>query len=285
MILRIIVSALYNSKNIFRSLVGYNKENLPFNIKIFLKQLYYILIPTLPFRTPKWIPNFVKKIFFKDDSRYLISHPEVVDNICFLYINGILSSNQEVLNDINKLNEIFNRPINGIYNPTDSFTIDLIESLIDKETNHITQPALIGLFTISKKILDPQIDKVIIIAYSQGTLILSKILNLLSNLGFDKEIYLKKIEIYSIANCSSKMRYISQDLPYMEHFVNENDFIGRLGINCSDHLKSYIKIDGQKILIKNKYGHLLNENYLDNFLVDYCNSKLINYIKTNQDDK
>lgn len=238
-----------------------------------------MIIPKLPFRTPKWLPQFVKDLFFRDDSSYLINYPEVVDNICFIYINGILSSKQEVLNDLNKLKEIFNRPINCIYNPTDSLTVDLIECLLDKETNYITQPALVGLFTITKKILDPYIDKVIIISYSQRTIILSKIVNLLPKLGIDKELYLKKLEIYTIANCSSKMEYISQNLPYMEHLVNEHDFIGKLGINCSDHLGSYIKIDGQKILVRNKYGHLLTENYLDNFLPDFSNSNLIQYIK------
>lgn len=279
MIFSIVTSAVFNSRNIFRSLVGYNNKNLEFNIKIFLKQLNYILIPRLPFKTPKWIPNWIKKILFRDDSNYIFTYPEVVDNICFIYINGILSSKQEVLNDLNKLKEIFNRPINCIYNPTDSLTIDLIECLLDKETNYITQPALVGLFTISKKIIDPHIDKVIIIAYSQGTIILSKIINLLPQIGIDKEIYLKKLEIYTIANCSSKMEYISQNLPYMEHLVNEHDFVGRLGINCSDHLRSYIKIDGQKILVKNKYGHLLTENYFDNFLLDFSNSNLTQYIK------
>ena len=231
MIFSIVTSAVYNSRNIFRSLVGYNNKSFKFNIRVFLKQLNYMIIPKLPFRTPKWLPQFVKDLFFRDDSNYLISNTEVVDNICFIYINGILSSKQDILSDINKLNEIFNRPINNIYNPTDSFTVDLIECLLDKESNYITQPALVGLFTISKKILDPQIDKVIIIAYSQGTVILSKIISLLPKLGIDKEIYLKKLEIYTVANCSSKMKYISQNLPYMEHLVNEHDFIGRLGIN------------------------------------------------------
>ncbi len=53
MIFSIVTSAIYNSKNIFRSLVGYNNKNPEFNIKIFLKQLNYILIPKLPFKTPK----------------------------------------------------------------------------------------------------------------------------------------------------------------------------------------------------------------------------------------
>ena len=85
--------------------------------------------------------------------------------------------------------------INVLFNASDTLIIDLIEALIGKNTEQLTQALTIALYTICSKLLDENINKLIIIAYSQGTIIIAKVLNSLHKLGLNKEKYLsiKKI--------------------------------------------------------------------------------------------
>ena len=74
------------------------------------------------------------------------------------------------------------------------------------------------------------------------------------------------------------MIYLNENLPYIESFANENDIVARLGCNCSEEIKKYVKIDGKLFIVKNKSGHMLNTQYLDNFKIDYPNSSLNKYL-------
>ena len=77
---------------------------------------------------------------------------------------------------------------------------------------------------------------------------------------------LRKLEIYTFANCADKMRYVypSRQLPYMEHFANEFDVVARLGVLSPLRRgpKALIEIDGPVFEQKGGWGHLLNEHYL-----------------------
>ena len=289
-IFKIITSAIRNTKNIYRSIVGdkiienmNNNENSEFNRKNWsllslLELLSDLFLFKLPFRSPSWIPKFLKKLLFGSNSKYLPDKEEVKDNLCFLYVNGIMSNRNVVLRNQDYLRKLFGKPVNIVHNVTDSFLIDLIECLIGKETDDLTEPALVLLSVVSRKLLDENVKKLVIICHSQGTIIVSNMLNNLSKLGFDKKVFLEKIEIYAFANCASKMIYLNENLPYIESFANENDIVARLGCNCSEEIKKYVKIDGKLFIVKNKSGHMLNTHYLDNFKIDYPNSSLNKYL-------
>jgi len=77
---------------------------------------------------------------------------------------------------------------------------------------------------------------------------------------------LKKLEIYTFANCADKMRYVypSRKVPYMEHFANERDVVARLGILSPLYggPEGLIEIDGPVFEQKAAWGHLLNEHYM-----------------------
>lgn len=77
---------------------------------------------------------------------------------------------------------------------------------------------------------------------------------------------LRKLEIYTFANCADKMRYVypARRLPYMEHFANEYDMVARLGIlsPLRHGPRPLIEIDGPVFEQKGGWGHLLNEHYL-----------------------
>tara|TARA_Y100000992_G_C21211385_1_gene465630 strand:- start:34 stop:921 length:888 start_codon:yes stop_codon:yes gene_type:complete len=290
-IFQILYDAYKNTKNLYRSIAGNNiKIDVTENEKSELNKKHWniyklielnsdLFIPKLPIHSPSWVPKFIKKILFGSNCKYLPDSIKDEDKICIIYINGIMSNRDVVEVNRGELKKIFNRPIDVIHNVTDSFIMDILECLIGKETNDLTEASTITLYTVSKKLLDININKVILICHSQGTIIVSKVLQSLAKLGLDKEYYLKKLEIYAFANCASKMNYIVHNYPYMEHFANEDDFVARLGCNCSDEMKKYISIDGNVFIKENKSGHMFNSHYIDNFSNDYPTSKLNKYIK------
>ncbi len=285
-IFRIIYSAISNTKNISTSIFGtgvpnnnsseLNTRNWSF-IKI-MTMLSDTLIPTLPIYCPSWIPKHIKRIFFGSNSRYIPDGFEIQNKECFIFVNGIMSDENVVYSNQRLLKEMFKRPINLIHNVSDSLIIDLVECLIGKQTEYLTEPSLIGLQTISQKILNPEISKIVLLCHSQGTIIISKIIDNLYKLGINTEEYLKKIEIYAFANCATKMNYLLNELPYIENFANDNDLIAKLGCNCSEDMKEYIKIDGKLFISKNSYGHMFNSHYMEGFQTKFPESKLNSYI-------
>ena len=135
---------------------------------------------------------------------------------------------KKIVNENKKLlKKILNRHANLIHNVTDSLIIDLLECLVGKQTEDLTEPSTKTLYTLSQKLLDNKIKKIILICHSQGTIITGKAIKNLKLLGLDQEEYVKKIEIYAFANCSSDMTYVKNNYPYIESFANENDIVAK----------------------------------------------------------
>ena len=280
-IFKILYYAFLNTPNFFRSIFGYNiinnlLENTDselninyWNLEEMFLIIYNFCFIKLPFYCPPWIPNSIKIIFFGSNSKYIVNENELDENNnCFIFINGILGHEKLVLKNKSLLENFLNKPINVLFNASDTLMIDLIEALIGKETNNLTEASSVALYTICSKLLDTNIKKIII----------SNVLNNLYKFGFDKEIYLRKLEIYCFSNCSSNMPYIKHELPYMEHFANNNDFVAKLGCNSPNEIKHLIHIDGKIFINKLGYGHMFNLHYLKNFSINYPSSKLNNYI-------
>ena len=291
-IIQILYYAYLNTENLFRSIFGYNiinnfltHESSDIKIKncnfrdliLFIHSIFFI---NLPFYCPYWLPKNLQLILFGEKSKYIPDKNELDnENNCFLFINGILGNEKHIYNNKKELEKLLNRPINVIYNSSHTLLGDLIESLIGKETENLTEASLTALEIVTNKLMNKNINKVILICYSQGTIITSKVLFMLNKLGINEKNIMKKLEIYCFSNCSSKMNYIINNYPYMEHFANENDFIAKLGCNCPVEIKKLISIDGSIFINKKGNGHLLNLHYLQNFSQNFPFSKLNNYIQ------
>ena len=290
-IFSILISAFKHTKNIYRSLVGINiQTNIIDNKKSEFNRTHWsitkilylfsdVFLIKLPIYCPTWVPRPIKKIVFGDNSKYIPDDKEYEDGICIMYVNGIMSNEDVIKTNKDELKSIFNRPINVLHNVTDSLISDLIECLIGKTTENLTEASTITLYAVCRNLLNPKIKKLVIICHSQGTIITANVLNNLHKLGLNKKPYLKKLEIYAFANCASKMTYIKDTLPYMEHFANEHDFVAKLGCNCDDDIKKYISIDGKIYITKNKSGHMFNSHYIDILHNDYPDSRLLTYLK------
>jgi hypothetical protein len=85
---------------------------------------------------------------------------------------------------------------------------------------------------------------------------------------------LRKLEVYTFANCADKMNYITYvddgqgnkiGMPYIENFANEFDLVARLGVlSPLQGQSNYVEIDGpvyEKTGLT-AWGHLLNQHYL-----------------------
>ena len=289
----IIYSAYKHSNNIFRSVIGHNViNNYKNNTKsefnkshwTICEMLYLftdIFIPSLPIYCPNWVPNIIKRIIFNGNSEYIAdtTYPNLYKKESVLYINGIMTNKSILYQNQHALRALLKRPINLIHNNTDSVILDLIESAIGKKSNNLTEASYVAMCSMSKQLLDPNIEKIILICHSQGTIIASNALFGLQNLGLDRPEYLKKLEIYAFSNCSSNMPFLINNYPYMEHLSNENDFVAKLGSNCNDDIKHLIKIDGIKLVAKNHWGHMFNTHYIEDFQIKFPESKLNNYIK------
>ena len=154
----------------------------------------------------------------------------------------------------------------------------------------LVEPVVIALEAISKALADEAIERVILIAHSQGTIITSNMLRTLVDPTARRELIarsprltaehaainsrpqvfrhaealargedrggLGKLEVYSFATAASTMS--GKALRHIEHFANEWDYVANLGVlsprNCP-------AIDGRCYLRKAS-GHLFGAHYL-----------------------
>ena len=260
-IIIILFYAFINTSNFYRSIFGYNNY-------IKTKYIWFIF-------------NYFKNLFFTPDSKYIKATNELDENNnCFIYINGIMTPEDIAKKDKIHLEKLINKPVNILFNRSQSLLFDLYESFIGREKIKLTEASTKALHIITNKLIDPEINKIVIIAYSQGTVIISNVLQHLTIVGLDGEKYLQKLEIYCFSNCSSKTVYLKNQLPFMEHFANKEDFIAKLGCNCPKKIQKYINIDGDIHINETGWGHMLSKDYLNNFKNNFPNAHFNKYLLT-----
>lgn len=285
-IVQIVWSGVMHTQNLYTSIFGEKysfrdvfHRNTPSHWSIidilqgFLKNIF----PKVPFHCPSWMPAILRYMFFGNNSIYLPSAPELHDNVCVIFLNGILTNRKVANSNRQALSELLHRPVNVLHNATDSLLCDVIECLLGKTNDDLTEASLVVLHTLCKKLLDPQIEKLVVVAHSQGTIVIANALRNLHRLGLNKSVYLQKLELYCFSNCASQMKYVVNDLPYIESFANTDDLVARLGCHCATDIKHLIHIDGATHFAE-KSGHLFNEHYINTFQKDYPNSRLLHHI-------
>lgn len=303
----------------------YNVLN-PWRVTTIARFLTDLAIPAIPESTPNLarmlLPPIVNRRFWRPTSFF--RQPDEYANVCsfpeehWFFINGIATNS-----DVGRFNSaflahLFHRPVTVVQNATCSLMVDLLECMIGKglrlcDKKIMTEPAWRATTSILEALNSDNTERVVVIAHSQGTIIMSNVLATIEEAlksgfaiqdnpkwhSFTRKLMgkveteaqkilrnslahalaeftinksekvmgrLKKLEIYTFANCADKMRYIHQTrpIPYMEHFANELDWVARLGILSPLRGNSgmTIEIDGPVFVQKGEFGHLLNEHYL-----------------------
>lgn len=183
------------------------------------------------------------------------------------FLNGICTDKNVWDINVKEIESIFEFTISPLYNATNGLIPDLIEcvfgrtfNILDRETQHLYKTLLRSLKTK---------EKVIVLAHSQGGIIIAQLVEHLINNNVD----ISHLEIYTFASASDEM--ISGNY-YVEHYANNYDYVARIGVleyKDNYHGKIY-KRDGS--------GHLLNIHYLKPFSYgEFCvgRSKLATYLK------
>ena len=285
-----------------------------------------LAIPAFPESVPNLarmlLPPMINRRFWRPT--HFFHQPDEYGGVCsfpdehWFFINGI-ATNEDVAR-INSacLTHLFHRPVTVIQNATCSAGLDVLECVIGKglrvcDKKIMTEPAWRAVTAILEALNADHTARVVVIAHSQGTIIMSNVLaaieealksdfatqdhpkwhaftsNLMGEIETENQkilrnslahalaeftthesakvmARLKKLEIYTFANCADKMRWVvpSMKLPFMEHFANEFDWVARLGIlsPLRGDDGAMIEIDGNLFEQKGEWGHLLNEHYL-----------------------
>lgn len=198
----------------------------------------------------------------------------------WFFINGIATSPPMALLEAGEVARMFQRPINLIHTPTFGVLWDLWDSMTARtlrKDGKLSRPA----FRIIRQALMSH-DRVVLLAYSQGTIVSSYIVRKLLK---DSELrpHLHKLEIYLVAGVADSLQVDyslsavhGRPVPYVEHFANGLDFFARIGVLAYIHSTS-----GHVFMIPEKKGHMLNDHYLPGIQRgDYCHgrSRLFKYV-------
>lgn len=152
-----------------------------------------ILVPSLP-KAPKslirtLLPPILQDTFWRTTEYFQQADP--YDNVSsfpserWFYINGIATNHALAKMNSEYLAQMFHRPMTVIQNATNSLAIDLLTCVFGKgiktmpnirEKHSMTEPSIKATIAILDALNTPDIKKVVVIAHSQGTIIISNVL-------------------------------------------------------------------------------------------------------------
>lgn len=188
----------------------------------------------------------------------------------WFFINGMITDGGAGRIHELALTELFNQPINTLFNPTHGLVEDLIEVMIGRTLGVTEEVSTLYATCISCALMSHR--RTVVIAHSQGAIMLA---NVIRQLAADPKIapLLHYLECYTFAG-----GFVSwPDVPeiHVEHFANEFDYVARIGVLSCEHPRGPVHVR------RGAVGHLFNRNYLSAFRYGvYCHgkSKLFNYL-------
>ncbi|WWD18850.1 hypothetical protein CI109_103305 [Kwoniella shandongensis] len=150
----------------------------------------------------------------------------------WLFVNGIATSRSGLQLILNRFYELFGRKVIGIHNRTFGFWFDVLECIIQREFLFPTADSRDGYNIIAEEIAKPHKKKIVLMAHSQGGIILSAWVDqLLSDFSTD---VLAKVEIYTFASAATHFSipatHDGSAFARVEHFVNTRDYVARIGL-------------------------------------------------------
>lgn len=189
-------------------------------------------------------------------------------NASVIFINGICSSLDIAKYQTTVLSELLNRDVELIHNKTDGLLVDLFECTQDRMKNETSKASLETATIILEKVANN--EEVIIIGYSQGTIITSKAVEIVNRVLDEKSK--KKIKVFNFASAAKNYKVNGI---HTEHFINEEDPICHIG-----YIEHRNDIDGNAFY-KKASGHLLIADYIAQiaYFKNIENSEFFNLIK------
>ncbi|KAF3398255.1 hypothetical protein F1880_006456 [Penicillium rolfsii] len=182
--------------------------------------------------------------------------------------------------NIDQLSYTFGRRITGIHNRTCGVLFDLAECLIQRCFAYATDDVRSAYVLIKEALLDPSVEKVVLVLHSQGGIEGGLVIDwLLDELPQD---LLHQLEVYTFGNaanhfnnpiCSCRFSAGSlenqsagrdpstmRSVGYIEHYANQDDPVSWLGV------LRFVEIPNRylgRLFVRPGSGHLMNQHYLD----------------------
>lgn len=203
----------------------------------------------------------------------------------WLFINGIANEFVWFQRSCDKIRDTFQREVKGIYNRSDGILWDVIECLGERsvavpnpliERTPSSKAAQAALERNLKSTLwpvnrDPP-DKVVMIAHSQGCLVLRLALQNLVRENPDgsrgRADMKERLRVFTFASPSidwrvmdEKERSLSEYTKCTEHFAHETDFVARLGVVTHRDNQDSGYAPSSVFYSKGGKGHLLGAHY------------------------
>ncbi|KAJ5167522.1 uncharacterized protein N7482_006303 [Penicillium canariense] len=203
----------------------------------------------------------------------------------WFFINGIASGRYWTQNTVNQLSYTFGRKITGgwTYQADLSYFLsvglpfDLIECLIQRDLTYATGDIRRSYVLLKEALLDPAVEKVVLILHSQGGIEGGLVIDwLLDELPQD---LLHQLEVYTFGNAANHFNNpqctfqgpvetnhsgcapsVRRSIRYIEHYANSRDTVSRVGVLRFAYLPNrYLG----RLFIRPGSGHLMNQHYLD----------------------
>eukprot|EP00553_Chaetoceros_curvisetus_P006890 CAMPEP_0204630066 /NCGR_PEP_ID=MMETSP0717-20131115/19510_1 /ASSEMBLY_ACC=CAM_ASM_000666 /TAXON_ID=230516 /ORGANISM="Chaetoceros curvisetus" /LENGTH=396 /DNA_ID=CAMNT_0051647193 /DNA_START=106 /DNA_END=1296 /DNA_ORIENTATION=+ len=221
----------------------------------------------------------------------------------WIYINGIATDKKGAKSNATLMHSMFGRPVHVVHNPTDGFVLDILECLAGKteliKYGDIEPRNLLMKFLTNslKEAKASGIEKVVLIAHSQGTIITGNSIRLLGE-GQDgevKKLMKELLEVYTFAGCAHCMP--GEYVRHLENLSNKGDVVAWLGHVCPNPVKSFwrntdrkpikytykkkdesLDKEEDKSIIEDKgWGHLLAKHYLKPMMFEgkFADSRLV----------
>jgi hypothetical protein len=169
------------------------------------------------------------------------------------------------------ISTIFRRPVMGIHNRTYGVIFDLIECLIQRDFSYMTSDVRIAYNTLKTTLLNPNCEKLVLIAHSQGGIIVAAALDALY--AELEPSVVSKLELYTFGSAANHLNNPPRSaqtpgskrrLTTVEHYANGKDFVARLGVlnfaTTKEDMKAHFV--GKVFTRIGEGGHLLSEHYL-----------------------
>jgi hypothetical protein len=253
-----------------------------------LKYLLEVSVPAIPRNPPEILPAPLEPFFY--EPTVILQRPDHYGSYQsfprekWFFINGIMTNDDVAQINAAYLSQLFHRPLTLIQNSTCGLLPDLVECALGKQWQRTTEAAK-KAFPALHAALKSEKEKVVVIAHSQGTILVAVVLQLLKAItrraparaeaaafavpfGYAEPVFifpeeyeldpedfapltedeLAKLEIYCFANCANVLKYLQPErpVPWIESFGNEFDVVARLGMLAPRAEDWHIEIDGPR---------------------------------------
>lgn len=148
-----------------------------------IKYLINVTVPSIPLTPPSFGPPLLNNLFWQPS--VILQRPDHNGNYttfpdeAWFFLNGIMTDDSLAQTNAAYISYLFHRPLTLIQNSTDSFAIDLLQCMLGKEWARVTEPVIKAFPVIYDALKSPHKRKVVVIAHSQGTIIMANVLRLL----------------------------------------------------------------------------------------------------------